>query len=738
MHKTYVNKYWAIKATCRNAPGLVSLILIMNPDESLPPEDCWTRARAERAAVLVDGADYFGCLRKALLEAKRSVLIAGWDVDSRCPLVGPDGRPDDDAPVTLGPLISELVQRRPELQVRILLWDFAILYAVEREAFPTVSLGWSTPEQVQVCLDDVLPVGASHHQKIVVIDDDLAFCGGLDLAVGRWDISEHPAAHPFRTEPSGEPYDPFHDVQLMVEGEAARELSKLFRVRWDRAGCGDLPPMGGTRGRNESCWPPGVTADFRGVDVAISRTIPPVSGEDEVREIERTYLRLISLAERFLYIENQFISSHVIARALAERLEQNPALEVVVVNQERCKGHLEELAMGHGRARFMHVLRRFVEEGRIRFVFPVSYETDRRVAVKVHSKLMIVDDRYLTVGSANLSNRSMGFDSECNLTIHAKRPDERLAIRRTLARLLGDHTGSTITEVERVGLHDGILVAVDRLSRFERRLEAIPLDENTERLDWELEELATRLGDPERPAPQDEVLGDMFGGFSRSKGRRRLLVLIGLAAGIVALVGAWRYTPLSEWARPESMGTLFEAIREGPAAPLVILGVFVLGGLIAFPVTVLVTFTGLTFGPLTGFLYAMVGSLLSAAALYGIGASVGRAPLQAWMGPRVRRVSRGIAKQGILAVAALRLVPVAPYSVINLVAGASHVRFLDFMLGTFLGMLPGILILTAVGGRLKLLLERPSWTNVGLALGLIVLWAAVSWGVQRLVVRRRS
>ena len=206
----------------------------------------------------------------------------------------------------------------------------------------------------------------------------------------------------------------------------------------------------------------------------------------------------------------------------------------------------------------------------------------------------------------------------------------------------------------------------------------------------------------------------------------------------MALVGAWRLTPPSEWARPARVQELFETIREGPMAPLAVIGVYLVGGLIGFPVTLLITVTGMTFGPFAGLAYAMIGSLIAAAVVFAIGAGLGRRQLRAWMGPRVQRVSRGIAKQGVLAVAALRVVPIAPYTVINLVAGASHVRFVDFIAGTFLGMLPGVLILTALGGRLKEIWERPTLMNVGAALGLVALWALVSWGIQRLVVRRRG
>lgn len=699
---------------------------------------CWRRPHADRLAVLLDAAEYFRRLRQVLLGARHSVLIAGWDVDSRCPLVGNMGEPEDGLPAPLGEFLTELARRRPELEVRILLWDYAILYALEREPFPRLNLGWRTPDQVRVCLDDVLPLGASHHQKIVVVDDEIAFCGGLDLTIRRWDVSEHPLNDPRRVDPAGEPYEPFHDVQAMVEGDAARALSDLFRERWERAACGDLPERRCPGSRDAATWPEDLLPDFEDLTIGIARTMPSVYGDGEVREVERVYFDLIGRAEHTLYLENQFLSCLPIAHAIRQRLDERPELRVLVVGQERCKGRMEELAMGRGRARFMHLLRDRIHEGRVRFVHPVSRAGERAAAVKLHAKVLIVDDRYLMLGSANLSNRSMGFDSECNLVVEAERPADRLTVRRTLARLLSDHTGSGLAETEKVLVEEGPLGTAERLSRHERSLEPIELHEDVQRLDDEIEELATRVGDPERPAPQDEVLGDMFGAYTRSTGRKRLLAVVAACLLIVGLVAAWRFTPLSEWASPARIEQLFEAIREGPVAPLAVLGVYVIGGLLFFPVTVLVTVTGLTFGPIEGFLYAMGGSLASAAALFGIGALVGRRKLRDWMGPRVRRVSRGVAKQGILAVAALRVVPVAPYSLINLVAGASHVRFGDFMAGTFLGMLPGVLILTALGGRLQALWQRPTLGNLFAALGLVALWAGISWTIQRIVVRRRG
>ena len=139
-----------------------------------PGRNAWRSERANRAAVLIDAGQYFGAVREALLKARSSAFIIGWDLDSRTRLVGEDGRADDGYPEGLIEFLTTMVQRRPRLLIHLLVWDYSILYAGERELFPVASLRWSTPPQIRFCLDDNLPLGASQHQKMVVIDDDLA------------------------------------------------------------------------------------------------------------------------------------------------------------------------------------------------------------------------------------------------------------------------------------------------------------------------------------------------------------------------------------------------------------------------------------------------------------------------------------------------------------------------------------------------------------------------------------
>ena len=149
-----------------------------------PGRNVWRASRADRAAMLVDAAPYFAVARAAMREARHTIHIVGWDLDGEIPFVGPEGA-DDGLPEKLGPFLAALVTRRPELKVRLLLWDHALFYVFGRDLVPNYACLWDAPHGIDICLDDVLPLGASHHQKIVVIDERLAFCGGIDLTIGR-------------------------------------------------------------------------------------------------------------------------------------------------------------------------------------------------------------------------------------------------------------------------------------------------------------------------------------------------------------------------------------------------------------------------------------------------------------------------------------------------------------------------------------------------------------------------
>lgn len=693
-------------------------------------ETCWKIAQGRRVKVLVDAAEYFTVLRQALLRARRSVYILGWDIDSRVDLA--PGGAEDGEPTKLRALLCRLVERNPELRVNLLLWDYSTLYAFDREPLPRVSLGWQTPDQIEICLDDQLPLGACHHQKVVVIDDTLAFCGGIDLCCGRWDTKEHMATEPSRTHPEGHEYGPFHDVQMMTDGEAAAVLAELVHSRWSEAACRPQTPI---RPVGDP-WPEGVAPDFTDVEVGIARTLPPLYERPEAREIETLYCRSIAQAERLIYIENQYVTAGRVADALAHRLAQKPDLEVILLSPQSPTGWMAAKAMGAGRWRFMKRLADAGVDKQVHFVHPTVAGADGAVVnIFVHSKVLIVDDRFFTIGSANLNNRSMGFDTECNLAIEAtdEQPELRDAIRHLRNRLLGEHLGLAPDAVERELQETGSargLIEAER--KTERRLDW--LDTSHDEEDDDLISVAVvPIADPERPIEADQLLLDLFGGISRHAVWPWIKKGAIVAAAVLVLVGLWRWTPLSQLADLDTLRPMVETLRANGIAPVAIPVLFVVASLVLFPVTLLVTLTAIVFDPFVAFAYAFVGTVVSAATAYGIGFKAGRSFLRRLLGKRLNAVNRAISNRGVIAVMILRVAPVAPFTVVNMVCGAARIRFFDYMVGTILGMAPGIAVLTALGTSLTHLLSDPSPEVIAMAVGAVATWIVLGLGLQRLL-----
>ena len=697
-----------------------------------PGYNVWRVVRAHRATPLVDAAAYFEAVRAAMRSARRSILIAGWDINSRTRLVGPTGEVDDGLPAPLGAFLTALVQRRPELSIRILLWDYSLVYAAEREPLLNVALGWGTPPQVEFCLDDVLPVAASHHQKIVVVDDAVAFCGGLDLTIRRWGVPAHEPDDPRRVDLAGVPYPPFHDVQMMVDGDAAAALGELVRWRWARATCQSLraPPRPA-----HDPWPEQVDPMFREIDIGIARTLPACFGEPETREVETLYLDMIDCAERSIYIENQFLTSLAIAERLIARLQERPELEVAIIVPKTHLSWLEHVSMLTGRIRFRDTIEAAGLGHRVRLLYPEIVAESGTAQVKVHSKLMIVDDRLLRIGSANLCNRSMGVDTECDLAIDAADARTQATIAGFRAALIAEHCGAHADEVAEAHRRTGSLFAtLDAVAGRAHRLS--PIADGTLR-DASKVVSVDALADPERPIGAGEYLTAFDTAPSRI-GRTSIAIRSAIAVIVViAAVLAWRHTSLAELARPETLTAWLSGIAEHPWAPVGVILMFIAGGLVAFPVTVLIAATAATYGAWPGLPIAAAGTLASAYLGYLIGQAIGAEPLRRLFGPRVNRVRRNIAARGVLAVAAIRLAPIAPFTVVNLAIGAARVPLLDYMIGTVIGLAPGLIVMSVLGEQFLDVLQNPSGPAVAVTIALLLTWIGLAFGLQALVTRWR-
>ncbi len=686
-------------------------------------------AEADRVAFIVDGERYFRAVYEAIRRAQRSIFLVGWDIHSKLDLLR--GGDTKDAS-TLAALLDEATARRPELHAYVLSWDFAMIYAMEREFFPRYKLGWKSHDRVNFCLDGEHPIGASQHQKVVVVDDRLAFCGGIDLSQWRWDTSEHRVDDERRTDPQGTSYPPFHDVQLAVDGEAAAALGELVRHRWARVSDAELADPSGDL--HDDVWPPSVAPALRQAGVAIARTLPAYREETEVREVEQLYLDSIQAAKRFIYIENQYLTSSRVGDALAERLAEEDGPEVIVVGPEETGGWLEQHTMDVLRARMLRRLRDADRHDRLRVYYP-RLSVDPHVSLMVHAKVMVIDDVFMRVGSSNLSNRSMGLDSECDLAIEAASSDEHgAAIKGFRQRLLAEHLGVSADALANAEDESKSLAsAIESLRSGDRALE--PLDGEVLP---EVDELVpdASVVDPERPVEPEALLPSFVEPESQPN-RGALIKLALVALAVLALAGLWRWTPLGEWLSVEKLTEAGEWMEQRPFTPLYLLAAYVVAGLAVIPVTLLFIATVIVFGPWVGMAYAIVGAEAAALAAFGVGRLLGRDAVKRIAGSSVNRISRKLSERGILATITLRIIPVAPFSVVNVVAGVSDVRLRDFAVGNLVGVLPGVIAAAFLTDRIVASLRDPSTTTVALVAVAVLAVAAGVYALRR-VLRRKG
>jgi phospholipase D1/2 len=456
--------------------------------------NCWRIVRCDRFALIVDADDYFRAAKDAILRARHSVYLIGWDFDTRIKF---EPERTLDGPNKLGPFLRWIDKNRPELQVYILKWDLGALFALGRGTTPLAVLNWRTSRRIHFKLDGAHPTGAAQHHKIVVVDDVLAFCGGIDMTSDRWDTPRHIDNDSRRIRPNGKPYGPWHDATAAVDGDAARALGELARIRWKKATGDELDPPP----ELPSIWPQGLASTFENARVGIARTIPEYDGQDPAHEIEALYLDAINGARHSIYIESQYFAARKLAEAIAVRLREKGGPEIVVINPESADGYLESATMDSARARLLKLVRDADQYKRFRIFTPVTAGRD---PIYVHAKILIVDDRLLRVGSSNLNNRSMGFDTECDLVVDANAQelagdDLRRRIEAVRNRLLAEHMATDMETIKAaISAHNGSLTAtIDSLIVNDGRSLVTYVPPEPNMVEKQLAE--NDLLDPERP-----------------------------------------------------------------------------------------------------------------------------------------------------------------------------------------------------------------------------------------------
>jgi phosphatidylserine/phosphatidylglycerophosphate/cardiolipin synthase-like enzyme len=499
------------------------------PQQASYSPSVWRFAMAKRAHLIVDADGYFELIREAMLKARQSIFLIGWDFDTRIHLsarrhrwkLGIGGREVEaggkfaaEYPSRLGAFVIWLAKRRPGLRINMLKWNFAIIKTLFRGAMILDLLRWAMKDRIDFKFDSAHPVGSSHHQKIVVIDDCLAVCGGIDMTSDRWDTRAHLHEHVRRMMPSGKRYGPWHDVTMMMEGDIAVALAELGRERWKTAGGKPLAPC---RAQEVTAWPDRLVAEFENVEIGIARTRAAYHDAGQINEIEELFIEHIARAKRFFYAETQYFASRKISEAIAERLDEPDPPEFIIINPRNADGWLEQQVMDSARVRLLQSLFERDHADRLRIYVPY---TSGGTPIYVHAKLTIVDDEILRVGSANMNNRSMGLDSECDVFLDARRPANRgieAKIERIRISLIAEHCGISIQDAaESLRLHGSMIAMLDAAPRDGKHIERLPIDDLA---DLQKQIADSAMLDPERPGDSFEPIARRS--LFRTSGRLR-------------------------------------------------------------------------------------------------------------------------------------------------------------------------------------------------------------------------
>lgn len=677
-----------------------------------PGENCWQVVRARRVSALLESDRYFEAVQRACERAERSILIVGWDFDRSERL----GRGEESP--TLEFFLCDLLDSRDDLHVWLLCWDYSFVYASEREWFQEQRLRYFSHDRLHVHFDGAHPAGGSQHQKIVVVDDRIAFNGGIDLSRWRWDTAEHAPDDGRRTDPDGDAYPPFHDAMLLVDDDAAAALAQLVRWRWEASGASNTPPD--FEPADGDPWPDSVAPAWRDVELAVARTLPAHGSREAVREVEALYLHTIGRAQDYIYLENQYFTARRLAEALAETLEAPEGPDVVIVLPQQTGGWLEQVTMDALRSDRIRYLKDADRHGRLRIVYPHQPGLDEDTCISVHTKLMIADDIFLRLGSANTSNRSMGLDSECDLALIDQ---DGAGVRDLLHQLLAEHLDCERDAIsEARDRHRRLIPALDELQRENgRSLRTLPVPEEAPIVNVAEEE---DLVDPDEAIDAHYLVRRAVPPETAKPGRRRLFLFLGFVVALLILGASWRWTPLGDWLTADRIARWLGFFEDPWTRFAGVLCLVAVTSLVMIPLSILVVAAALILDPWQAFAASMGGALVSAAVAFGAGQLGGGRILEHYSDSRIHRLSKRLSNRGVFAVAVLRLIPVAPYTVVNLVVGASHLPLGKFLAGSAIGLVPGIAALTWFSGSLIQAVRDPGAQTLavlGVVIVLIVL-----------------
>lgn len=679
----------------------------------VPEKTCWRVGVAESAAPLVDGESYFESLYQNLPLAQRTIYFLAWDFDSRQPLIARQPAAHEPA-AALGHFLEDVLRKNKDLNIYFLSWDCTRIFGPGRELFQAARLSWQTSDRLHFRFDSEHPLTSSHHQKVVVIDDQLAYAGGMDLTKARWDSIKHEPFDSRRALPDGGHYAPFHDVQMVVQGEPASWLGDLCRERW-RLCTGEALAKPSTAAATPAFKLPNFCFDR--ARLGVSRTIPAFKGTEEVREVERLFLDMIAAARDYIYIENQYFTATLIVDALKESLASRSGPEIILILPKKQDNWLSRLTMGNLADVAIMKLRAADEHHRFHVYYPDDDRLEGDLYINVHAKIMVVDSKFLRIGSANLNNRSMGLDTECDLSIDATDdPSNQKKIAELVVRMASHFIETTVDNFNETWRQTRSLARTIQIASEGKRksLRSLNIEPSLDQIDAMVTEI--ELVDPERPVSFDRLIdGLMWSGRAKKNASRRTQLQISM--GQIFVLSLFLAVAVAFW-------------RPTTPAPWMFLGGGLLMGLGGLPLSFLATTAAAIYSGGTAFTLMCVIGVVVGGFGYGAGRILNprflhRGALYVMRQPNVRR--------RILVFALVRMFPLAPYLLTSMAAGRTKVEFRPYVAGSLLAGIPTLILLILYQHTLDAAVTDPGVASIAAtATFLILIASAFKWSTWRL------
>ncbi len=376
----------------------------------------WRTGTVGRWELIWDAEPHFDRVSQLWEQARQSIVVVGWQLDSRLRLRKPLANGltpalDLSHTETLREKVLRLCDDRPELRFYLLLWDHPMFYVPQREWLQT-RIWEEIHPRVHLVFDHRHPLGASHHEKIVIVDGHTALVGSVDLCGDRWDSTRHLPHDPARSlDHLSETHGPYHELGIELSGQTCNDLLEHVGTRWRALSSIDFPEPG--------------PAPAGGTPVLLSRT----HSEPEAsitREVEFLFEFLILQTRRRLWLEGQYFWSEKVAGSLLALMRRHCSsragmLEITLILADSSLLRGLSSRMIRKQLSLVARLQSFAERHPDRLRFKVLRPYSGARPVYVHSKILVVDDRWLSIGSANFSDRALRLDSEIMVTVDASR-----------------------------------------------------------------------------------------------------------------------------------------------------------------------------------------------------------------------------------------------------------------------------------------------------------------------------